>query len=246
MAMTIAVARTARPASCPPMRRVSSGRVADTFCPLERFKAFLVESPAGDGEIGPTGETVGNSPDESPIGEVSAPPGPSGRAGGDPDGIVPLAGLGSADADGGEVSAPPVPPGSGGGDPDGGVLLAGLGSGDADGGGVPLAGIRCRDADGGRAATTLIVAAEWKEWALLARAVAVSVIRSPEGAALRTKEPATSSSLWPVGKSPTVQTLPLGPGHTVNRGAPTCAVLPMAAVMLTPRASVTVLQTQIS
>jgi hypothetical protein len=212
------------------MRRVSSGRVADTFCSLERFKTFLVWPAAGDGEIALTGETVGNSPDGSPFGEVSAPPGPPGSRGGDPDGSVLLARLGSGDADGG-VSAPPGPPGRGGGDPDGSVLLAGLGSGDAD---------------GRRAATTLTVAAEWKKRALLARAVAVSVIRSPEDAALRTKEPATSSSLWPVGKSPTVQTLPLGPGHTVNRGASTCAALPMAAVMLTPRASVTVLQTQIS
>jgi hypothetical protein len=195
------------------MRRVSSGRVADTFCSSERFKAFLGWSAAGDGEIAPTGETVGNSPDGSPIGEVSSPPGLLG---------------------------------SGGGDPDGSVLPAGLGSGEADGGGVLLAGLGSGDADGGRAATTLIVAAEWKERALLACAVAVSVIRSSENAALRTKELATSSSLWPVGKSPTVQALPLGPGHTVNRGASTCAVLLMATVMLTPRASVTVLQTQIS
>jgi hypothetical protein len=117
----------------------------------------------------------------------------------------------------GEVNAPL---GSGGSAPDGIVLVGRGGSGDAGGGVL--------------AATTLIVAAEWKESALLPRTVAVSVIRSPAEAALRTKEPATSSSLWPAGNVPTVQTSPLGFAHTVNRGASTCATLPRATVTVTP------------
>lgn len=118
----------------------------------------------------------------------------------------------------GEVNAPA---GSGGSVPCGSVLLGTLGVGDGDGVGV-------------LAATTSMVAAEWKESALLARAVAVTVICSPEDAALRTREPATSSSLWPAGKVPTVQTSPLALAHTVNRGASTCATRPMAAVTVTP------------
>ncbi len=60
------------------------------------------------------------------------------------------------------------------------------------------------------AAATAIVASAWKEVALLAFAVAVSVICSPAVAASRARTPATSSSAWLVGKSPTVQTSPLG------------------------------------
>lgn len=127
----------------------------------------------------------------------------------------------------GEVSGPP---GSGGSDPGGSVLLGRVGAGVA----------------GGGAATTSTVAEEWKDFALLAWAVAVSVICSPGVAALRTEAAAISSSLWPVGRAPTVQTLPLDFGHTVNRGTSTCATLPMATVTLTPLASVTVLQTEIS
>jgi hypothetical protein len=119
----------------------------------------------------------------------------------------------------GDVSAPL---GSAG-DPDPRVLLGRLGSVDAD-----------ADGDGVAAAITPTVAAEWKARALLARAVAVSVICSPEDAPLRTNEAATSTSLWPVGRAPTVQTSPLGFGHTVNRAASTCATLPMTAVTLTP------------
>jgi hypothetical protein len=121
-----------------------------------------------------------------------------------------------------------------------------LGSGGTDPGGIVLVGSGSGAGPGVPAATTLIVAAEWNESALLARAVAVSVIRSPEEADLLTKEPTTSSSLWPVGKVPTGQTSLPSLGHTVNRGAPTCATLPMAAVTVTPRASATVLQTQIA
>lgn len=165
------------------MRRVSSGRVADTSFTAEWFKSFLAGPAGRDGELEPFGETVGNSPDGSPFGEVSAPAG------------------------------------SGGSVPCGSVLLGTLGVGDGD---------------GVLAATTSMVAAEWKEAALLARAVAVTVICSPEDADLRTREPATSSSLWPAGKVPTVQTSPLALEHTVNRGASTCATLPMAAVTVTP------------
>ena len=113
-----------------------------------------------------------------------------------------------------------APLGNGGSARDGIVLVGRGGFGDAAGGVL--------------AAVTLIVAAEWKDLALLPRAVAVSVIRSPEEAALRTKEPAISSSLWPAGKVPTVQTSPLGFAHTVNRGASTCATLLRATVTVTP------------
>lgn len=119
-----------------------------------------------------------------------------------------------------------------------------LGSGGTDPGGIVLVGSGA--GPGVAAATTLIVAADWNGWAPLARAVAVSVIRSPEEADLRTKEPTTSSSLWPVGKVPTRQTWLPSVGQTVKRGASTCATLPMAAVTVTPRASVIVLQTQIA
>jgi hypothetical protein len=111
--------------------------------------------------------------------------------------------------------------GTGGSSP-GGIGSAGtVGGGDADG-------------DGVLAAMTLIVAAEWKEPALVPRAVAVSVIRSPAEAARRTKASAISSSLCPVGKVPTVQTALFGAGHTVKRGASMCAACPRAAVTVTP------------
>src|SRR5262249_58832016 len=59
--MAIAVARTARPASCPPIRRVSSGSVVDTARALERFKT-LVWPLAADGELEPAGPTGGHNP----------------------------------------------------------------------------------------------------------------------------------------------------------------------------------------
>jgi hypothetical protein len=120
-----------------------------------------------------------------------------------------------------------------GGSPAGGIVSAGT------------VGVGVADGDGVLAAMTLIVAAEWKEPALVPRAVAVSVIRSPAEAARRTNAPATSSSLCPVGKVPTVQTARLGAGHTVKRGASMCAAFPRVAVTVTPRASATVLQTKI-
>lgn len=189
--MATAMARTTRPAICPPSRRVLSGSVADTSRALERFNAFEVPLAIEDGEPEPLGATVGNSPDGLPFGDVSQPLG------------------------------------SGGTDP-GGIVLVGSGTG------------------AGPAATTLIVAADRNERAPLARAVAVSVIRSPEEADLLTREATTSSSLWPVGKVPTGQTSLPSLWHTVKRGARTCATLPMAAVTVTPRASVTVLQTQMA
>jgi hypothetical protein len=123
--------------------------------------------------------------------------------------------------------------------PDGslGGMSSLLGTGGSSPGGISAAGtVGCGDADGDGvlAAMTLIVAAEWKEPALVPRAVAVSVIRSPAEAALRTKTPATSSSLCPVGKVPTVQAALFGAGHTVKRGALTCAAFPSAAVTVTP------------
>jgi hypothetical protein len=118
----------------------------------------------------------------------------------------------------GEMSSPL---GTGGSSPDGMVAAGTVGVGDAVG-------------DGVLAAMTLMVAAEWKELALLPRAVAVSVIRSPAEAARRTEASATSSSLCPAGKMPTVQTARFGLGHTVKRGASTCATFPRAAVTVTP------------
>jgi hypothetical protein len=96
------------------------------------------------------------------------------------------------------------------------------------------------------AATTSIVASAWKEVALLARAVAVSVTCSPTDAASRTRAPATISSAWPVGKSPTVQTSPFGCGHTENFGATTFAAFPTDTVTVVPVLSAPVLHTQIA
>jgi hypothetical protein len=127
------------------------------------------------------------------------------------------------------------------------LVYAPLGSVGTDTGGTVLVGrLGEGEGDGVLAATTLMVAAEWNESALLACTVAVSVIRSPETAALRTNAPATSSSLWPVGSVPTEQTRLCAFGHTVNRGASTCATFPRLAVTLTPWASATVVQTQIA
>ena len=94
-------------------------------------------------------------------------------------------------------------------------------------------------------ATTSIVALAWKEAALLARTVAVRVIFSPADADLRTFAAATSSSLWLVSRSPTVQTLPLGCGHTVKPGAATSATFLMRTVTLAPSLSAPVLHTKI-
>lgn len=120
--------------------------------------------------------------------------------------------------------------------PDGspGGVSSPIGTGGSSPGGIGLAGtVGVGDGDGALAAMTLIVAAEWEEPALVPRAVAVSVTRSPAAAARRTKAPAISSSLCPVGKVPTVQTALSGAGHTVKRGALTCAALPRVAVTVT-------------
>jgi len=95
-------------------------------------------------------------------------------------------------------------------------------------------------------ATTSIVASASKEVDLLAFAVAVSVIFSPTDAASRTRAPATISSAWPVGRSPTVQTSLLACGHTENVGATTFAALPTLTVTVVPRLSAPVLHTQIA
>ena len=136
----------------------------------------------------------------------------------------------------GELDAPGSTVGN---NPDGspfGEVSSLLGTGGSSPGGIGLAGtVGCGGVgDGVLAAMTLIVAAEWAEPALVPRAVAVSVIRSPAEAARRTKAPAISSSLCPVGKVPTVQTARFGAGHTVKRGAPMCAAFPSVAVTVTP------------
>jgi hypothetical protein len=95
-------------------------------------------------------------------------------------------------------------------------------------------------------ATTLIVALAWKEVAPLALAVAVSVMLSPADAASRTRAPATISLDWLVGRVPTVQTAPLGWGHTENFGATTFAALPVLTVTVVPGLSAPVLQTKIA
>ncbi len=95
-------------------------------------------------------------------------------------------------------------------------------------------------------ATTSIVALASNDLALLALAVAVSVIFSPEVAAPPTEAAATSSSLWLVSRSPTVQTAPFATGHTVNFGAATCATEPILTVTVAPSLSAPVLHTKTS
>jgi hypothetical protein len=191
MAVAIAAARTARPASCPSMRRESSGRIDDTV--VASAVAFFPALPL---VLAPdVGDTVGNSPDGfEPVGEVSAPS----------DGVDVPGSESPAFAD----------------------VEAGL--------------------DAGFEATTSIVALDWKEVALRARTVAVRVIFSPAEADLRTPTAASSSSLWLVSKSPTVQTSPRGCEHTVKRGASTSATLLMLTVTLAPSLSAPVLHTKIS
>jgi len=136
--------------------------------------------------------------------------------------------------------------------PDGSVgeVNAPLGSGGSDVPGSDVPGSVLPGTTGGGEdeldATTPIVASAWKEVAWLAFAVAVSVICSPADAASRTREPATISSAWPVGRSPTVQTSPFGCGHTENFGASTFAALPTLTVTVVPRLSAPVLHTQIA
>ena len=64
-------------------------------------------------------------------------------------------------------------------------------------------------------AVTSTVASASKDVALLALAVAVSVIFSPADAASRTRTAARSASLWLVGRSPTVQTVPSAAEQTL-------------------------------
>ena len=197
MTIVIALARTTSPASCPPIRRVLNGRVADTVAASGGLGSFLAWAWLGDDALVPdVGETVGNSPEGS-AGVVNAP-----------------LGSGGSDAPG---SVPPGTMGTGG-----------------SGGATELD------------ETTPIVALAWKEVAPPARAVAVSVIRSPTEAAAATCVAATISADWLVGKSPTVQTAPFRCGHTVNRGAATLAAFPTLTVTLAPWLTAPVLHTQIA
>ena len=109
----------------------------------------------------------------------------------------------SPDGSVGEVRVDPplsVLSGSGGSVSAGSVLPGSLGAGAGEGLG---------------AAVMSIVAAAWNEVALVPLAVAVSVIFFPAAAAAPTLTPATSSSLWPVGSVPMVQTSPLCCEHTL-------------------------------
>lgn len=68
IAIAIAAARTTRPASCPPIRRMFRGSVAETEVALMRCE--FLRSPAVLRPAEPTvacGETVGNSPEGSPV-----------------------------------------------------------------------------------------------------------------------------------------------------------------------------------
>jgi hypothetical protein len=192
IAMANAAARTARPASCPPMRRELSGRVDDTMA-ASLAVWFFPDLPV----VFAAGDTVGNSPD----------------------------GLPSA----GEVS-----------EPSGGVYT------DVPGSESPAFADVDVGPDVELGAATSIVALARKEVALLARAVAVRVILSPAGAALPTLAAATSSSLWLVSKSPTVQTSPLGCEHTVKPGAATSGTFFIRTVTVATSLSAPVLHTKIS
>ena len=76
MAIAIAAASRTSPASCPPMRRESSGRVADAVVASDCLGSFVAWPDAALAL--PDGETVGNSPDGS-VGEVNAPLGNGGN-----------------------------------------------------------------------------------------------------------------------------------------------------------------------
>ena len=193
MAIAIAAASRTSPASCPPMRRESSGRVADAVVASDCLGSFVAPPEAAALPLD-EGETVGNSPDGS-VGEVNAPLGNGGN------------------------DVPGTTAGSGGTVPETGAGLD---------------------------ATTLIVALALEEVAPLPFAVAVSVIFSPTDAASRTRAPATISSDWLVGSSPTVQTAPLDCGHTENFGASTFAALPTLTVTVVPGLAAPVLQTKIA
>jgi hypothetical protein len=197
-AIAIALASTARPASCPPISRESSGNVDETVVALT-FGSLL---PFGVLVLAlADGVTVGNSPDGSPSPLVVA--------------MLPSLRLGTY------VPGIPSPtPLSVDDEPEPDVEL--------------------------EAAVTSIVALASADVAFVALTVAVSVIFSPSGAASRTRTAATSSSLWLVGKAPTVQTSPLASEQTLKYGDCTCAALPRLTETVAPSASATVLQTKIS
>lgn len=195
MAIAIALASTARPASCPPIRRESSGRVDDTVAASTCGSLLPLPAVLALAD----GVTVGNSPDGLLLVVAKAP---SDRAG---------------------TSAPGIESPS------------------------PAVDVELEpDEDEELEATTSIVALASNDVALLALAVAVSVIFSPAAAASRTRTAATISSLWLVGRSPTVQTAPLASEQTLKYGASTSAALPVLTETVTPSASAPVLQTKIS
>jgi len=117
MAITMAPASTARPASWPPIRRESSGTVADAVTARTRACGFVAGGsprPPGLLEPGP-GDTVGNSPAGSvgvtpvPI-PVSLPPTDTGGSVTGTPADVLLVGLGVADAAATRVIVPEASP----------------------------------------------------------------------------------------------------------------------------------------
>jgi hypothetical protein len=77
---------------------------------------------------------------------------------------------------------------------------------------------------------TVIVASAWKDVPVVAFTVAVRVIFAPAAALELTADPASSSSLCPVCRLPTLQVALLADAHTANVGAATPATLPMLAI----------------
>ena len=78
MAIAIAAASRTRPASCPPMRREFSGRVADAAVASDCLGSLVAWPEDAALGLDDEGETVGNSPDGS-VGEVNAPLGNGGN-----------------------------------------------------------------------------------------------------------------------------------------------------------------------
>ena len=81
---------------------------------------------------------------------------------------------------------------------------------------------------------------------MVAFTVAVRVICAPAAALELTAEPASSSSLCPVCRLPTLQVALLADAHTANVGAATPATLPMLAVTWAPLALAFVVHTKIA
>ena len=64
-----AAASTARPTSCPPMSRTSSGRPAERSIVFVECPLFAVAVPEADGD----GDTSGNAEPRSPVGWIPRP-----------------------------------------------------------------------------------------------------------------------------------------------------------------------------